>query len=136
MDAMNEIIKAELKRQPCIKRAYGIVTEEVFKEIDETQLSTGKFKVRIIRNQDELEKIEEQIKNEEEYDTRNDLVLINKTHDELKIGDHVWVHYWRTISDGYIAIKIGLSSFEIPDEHLPYYRFVDQVDDVYVIIPR
>ena len=45
------------------------------------------------------------------------LTLLNKTGENLAIGDSVWVHYWTNLANGYIALRNGLpnggSSFSI-----------------------
>lgn len=33
--------------------------------------------------------------------------LLNKTGQILAEGDHVWINYWQSINDGYIAMKCG-----------------------------
>jgi len=35
------------------------------------------------------------------------LNLLNKTGEILSEGDHVWVYYWHTLTDGYIALRNG-----------------------------
>lgn len=35
------------------------------------------------------------------------LVLFNKSGEVLEAGDHVWVYYWNTLADGYIALRCG-----------------------------
>lgn len=36
------------------------------------------------------------------------LTLLNKTGENLAIGDSVWVHYWTNLANGYIALRNGL----------------------------
>lgn len=35
------------------------------------------------------------------------ITLINKSKEFLAEGDHVWVHYWNSLADGYIALRCG-----------------------------
>lgn len=35
------------------------------------------------------------------------LVMLNKSGELLEEGDHVWVYYWNTLADGYIALRCG-----------------------------
>ena len=35
------------------------------------------------------------------------LILLNKSGEILEEGDHVWVYYWNSIADGYIALRCG-----------------------------
>ena len=35
------------------------------------------------------------------------LTMINKSGEVLAAGDHVWVHYWNSLADGYIALRCG-----------------------------
>ena len=101
MNALNNIITARLDSKPRIKRIAAIVTEIV------ANTDNGKVKVRFMNS-----------KNEESV-----LTLLNKSRDELAVGDSVWIHYWNTVSDGYVAIKTGLSSFdsESPTYPLPLH---------------
>lgn len=78
-----------LKSKPKMKRICGII-----KKVIENTNNT-KFQVSVFNNNNE----------------KHDIVLLNKTKEVLQEGDTVWIHYWNTITDGYIAIKIGLSSF-------------------------
>lgn len=132
LNVLNKIISNRLKKKPCLKRVRGIVTDAVLK-IDFTgrEYVTGKYKVRITNNQDEIDKLIHDIQEGIEIDTSNDLMLINKTNDALYIGCHVWVHYWNTPSDGYIAIMNGLS--RPPAQPSVPYRAVLDIDDLYII---
>lgn len=40
-------------------------------------------------------------------ETSSVITLYNKTGEFLSVGDHVWVHYWTMVTDGYIAIRCG-----------------------------
>lgn len=135
MKELNDIIIKALKRKPCLKRAYGIVTAEVIKEDGKT---TGKFKVRITHNQEEIHNIQYAIQHGISIDASNDLTLVNKTieleDDVLKPGDLVWVHYWNTISDGIIAMKVGASNLVSKPESRPWHRTAI-ITDAYVIVP-
>ena len=39
------------------------------------------------------------------------VTLPNKTNQILEVGDYVWVHYWQSITDGYIAVKNGQGDY-------------------------
>lgn len=39
-----------------------------------------------------------------------DLTLLNKSGEVLEENDHVWVHYWHSLADGYIALRNGISN--------------------------
>lgn len=135
MKELNDIITRILKRQPCLKRAYGVVTGEV---VTDSGVPTGKFKVRVTHDQEEIKKIQTVIEDGGNVDTSNDLTLVNKTieleDDVLKPGDLVWVHYWNTISDGYIAIRIGTSNLVSKPENRPWHRTA-VITNVYIIKP-
>ena len=89
MNGLNTLIMQRLKSKPKMKRICGII-----KKVIENTNNT-KFQVSVFNNNNE----------------KHDIVLLNKTKEVLQEGDTVWIHYWNTITDGYIAIKIGLSSF-------------------------
>ena len=132
MNALNNIITNRLKKKPCLKRVRGIITEFIIKtDFTGREHVIGKYKVRITNNQDEIDKLEHDIKEGIEIDTSNDLMLVNKSNDSLYLGCHVWVYYWNTPSDGYIALRIGRSS-PPPRPTRPYYAVLD-IDDLYII---
>lgn len=81
-----------------IKRQYGVIK----KLIPDTDSAKVKVKIRNIVDDDLTE-----TEIENDPDEKNWLTLLNKTKQRLKIGDAVWIYYWRTITDGYVAIKIG-----------------------------
>ena len=89
MNGLNTLIMQHLKSKPKIKRIYGVI-RKVVENTNDT-----KFQVSVFDN------------NNEKYD----IILLNKTKEALQEGDAVWIHYWDIVTDGYIAIKIGLSSF-------------------------
>ena len=123
MNVINQLITNELKKKSCIHRAYGIVTQVItVKGSDGQDKETGQFKVKITKDYNEIKHIKELIDSGGEVDIPNCLTLTNKSHDTLEVGDYVWIHYWNMVSDGYIAIKVGLSSFDSGIEFLPYYR--------------
>ena len=132
LNALNNIITNRLKKKPCLKRVRGIITEFIIKtDFTGREHVIGKYKVRITNNQDEIDKLEHDIKEGIEIDTSNDLMLVNKSNDSLYLGCHVWVYYWNTPSDGYIALRIGGSS-PPPRPTRPYYAVLD-IDDLYII---
>lgn len=132
LNALNNIITNRLKKKPCLKRVRGIITEFVMKtDFTGREHVTGKYKVRIAIDQDEIDKLEHDIKEGIEIDTSNDLILINKSNDAFYLGCPVWVHYWNTPSDGYIALMIGRSRPPARPEE-PYYAVLD-IDDLYII---
>lgn len=133
MNILNEMITKELKKKPCLHRAYGIVTEviTIADQLGQPK-ETGKYKVKIVRNYDEAKQVKHNIDSGYSIDTSKDITLLNKSHDALELGDYVWVHYWNTITDGYIAIKVGLSTYESGEETRPYHRTA-HILDAYII---
>ena len=133
MNVINQLITNELKKKSCIHRAYGIVTQVItVKGSDGQDKETGQFKVKIAKDYNEIKHIKELIDSGGEVDIPNCLTLTNKSHDTLEVGDYVWVHYWNMVSDGYIAIKVGLSVISMP-ETIPYYRTLVDIVDIYTI---
>lgn len=108
LDAFNGLVDYNYEKIEAIKRQYGIV-KKVF---DNTV--TGKVLVKI-RN---LESTDDDVKDDDSDREKREkekklLTLMNKTGEPLDVGDHVWIYYWRTITDGYVAIKIGASKRRI-----------------------
>ena len=89
MNTLYNIIYRHLRGKTRLKRINAVVIGAV------ENSNNTKFKVTYINNE-----------NDEVC-----VALINKSQDTLSEGDHVWVHYWNSITDGYIALKVGLSSF-------------------------
>lgn len=112
MDLLNNLITTRLNQMPRIKRIIGVVK----KVVEDTDSAKVKVKIRDINNEDYIKP--DEVDGESEQDEQEDpdekhwLTLLNKSKDKLEVGDCVWVHYWNTISDGYVAIKIGLSKFK------------------------
>ena len=44
-------------------------------------------------------------------ESNSTIVLYNKTGEFLSAGETVWVHYWKTVTDGYIAIRCGETNY-------------------------
>lgn len=124
MNVLNQMITNELKKKPLLHRAYGVVTSEVN--------SNGKYTVRIALDYDEVKRIKSEIERGEDIDTSRDISLINKSHDILVVGDYVWIHYWNVITDGYIAIRYGLSSLQPQNDNIPYHR-LSHIKHAYII---
>ena len=101
LSCFNSLVDSAFDKIENIKRQYGVVK----KIISDTDSAKVKVKIRNIVNSD-LSKTEI----ENDPDEKNWLTLLNKTGQRLKVGDTIWVHYWRTITDGYVAIKIGKQS--------------------------
>lgn len=89
MNELNGLIIQRLKSKPKIKRIMGVI-KKVIENTNDT-----KYQVSIF----------------DKDDNKQNVILLNKTKDMLQKDDVVWVYYWKTVTDGYIAIKIGLSSF-------------------------
>ena len=94
MSAINNIISQRLRGKTRLRRIEAVIVKAV-EGSDNTKFEVSYF--------------------EDEQDKKK-LVLLNKSHDVLAEGDHVWIHYWNTVSDGYIAIKTGLSDFGVNDD--------------------
>ena len=94
LDNLNNIIDNNFEHTDCIKRKYGIVEQLIYPPSYGSEYP--KVKVNICAGS-------------EEENTKS-IILLNKTGEVLSVGDAVWVYYWNTITDGYVAIKIGLST--------------------------
>ena len=94
LDNLNNIIDNNYEHTDCIKRKYGIVEQLIYPPSYGSEYP--KVKVNIYAGL-------------EEKNTKS-IILLNKTGEVLSVGDAVWVYYWNTITDGYVAIKIGLST--------------------------
>lgn len=61
------------------------------------------------------------------------LTLINKSGELLATGDNVWIHYWNSLTDGYIALRCGepnnLGGFKIESAAV----INDSISDVYTV---
>ena len=102
LDSLNAIIDYNYGKIETIKRKYGVIK----KLIPDTDSAKVKVKIRDINNEDYI-KPDEDEEEQEDPDEKNWLTMLNKTGERLEVGDCVWVYYWRTITDGYVAIKIG-----------------------------
>lgn len=89
MNTLYNIIYRRLQGKTRLKRISAVVVEVV------ENSNNTKFKVTYANS-----------KNDEIC-----IQLINKSKDSLSEGDHVWIYYWNSVTDGYIALKNGLSSF-------------------------
>ena len=96
MEVLNELITSTLNKKTKMRRAMGIISGLI------TGTDTAKVKF---------------------MGKTGEITLLNKTNDMLSLGDHVWVYYWNTISDGYVALKTGLSDFRF--FHGYYSRPID-----------
>lgn len=102
LDSLNSIIDSNYESLETMKRKYGVVK----KLIPNTDSAKVKVKIRNITNDDYITP-EENEEEQEDPDEKNWLTLLNKTGERLAVCDCIWVYYWRTITDGYVAIKIG-----------------------------
>ena len=84
---INQIITKELKKKPCTKRLPATVLKLV--------KGTHGAKVEIKVHSTDFQK--------------SRITVLNKSNDELFVGDEVWIYYWRTLSDGYIKLRNGYS---------------------------
>ena len=85
---VNQIIDSNFKRLPNLKRAYG--------KIKSIMSNNAKVLVEILST--------------EEEEKNRELWFLNKTGEILAVDDLVWIYYWNTITDGYVAVKQGLSN--------------------------
>lgn len=85
----NYIVDQNYQSLETIKRQYAIVKELI------ANTDSAKVVVKIRNIEDSND------------DKTKMITLLNKTGQRLKVDDRVWVYYWRTITDGYVAIKIG-----------------------------
>ena len=79
-DMMNNFIQNELANNASLKRASGTVVSIV------PDTDGGKAVVNIMGRK---------------------LTLLNKTGENLSANDTVWVHYWDSLANGYIALRNG-----------------------------
>ena len=79
LEIVNRLVENKIKTADILKRAIGVVTE----------LLEDGLKAKVKVNQ-------------------NVLSFLNKSGEELTIGDEVEIHYWTNISNGYIAVKHGV----------------------------
>jgi hypothetical protein len=79
LEIVNQLVENKIKTADILKRAIGVVTE----------LLEDGLKAKVKVNQ-------------------NVLSFLNKSGEELTIGDEVEIHYWTNISNGYIAVKHGV----------------------------
>ena len=108
---LQNIIDTEYKRKDVLKRKYGIVRqvfsyskiEVILADEDMTEIQNELIKKRSKIDNGEIDE------KDLPFENYRRLSLMNKTGEYLEIGDAVWVYYWKTLSDGYIALKIGLS---------------------------
>ena len=69
-------------------------------------------------------------------DSDTQINLLNKTGEYLSVGDGVWIHYWKEISDGYVAIKDGLSvdyNFSSAVQHDPPIDIETHIKNSYLL---
>ena len=79
LEIVNQLVENKIKTADILKRAIGVVTE----------LLEDGLKAKVKVNQ-------------------NVLSFLNKSGEELTVGDEVEIHYWTNISNGYIAVKHGV----------------------------
>lgn len=77
---MKEICNATISSRASLKRAAGIVMAVSKGSVSANVVLTGSTAI---------------------------ISLPNKTGQILGEGDHVWINYWQSINDGYIALKVG-----------------------------
>lgn len=104
LTALNNIIDNRYESYNILKRKYGIVKEV---------LSYARAIVTVEdKDMMDLQREYQKPKGEDEEKTdygakTRDLNLLNKTGEELFVGDSVWIYYWKTLTDGYIALHVG-----------------------------
>lgn len=104
LTALNNIIDNRYESYNILKRKYGIVKEV---------LSYARAIVTVededmMDLQREYQKPKDDDEEETDYGAKTrDLNLLNKTGEELFVGDSVWIYYWKTLTDGYIALHVG-----------------------------
>ena len=104
LEALHQLIDNHYKTYEVLKRKYGIIKKVLSYE-----------KAIVTIENDDMLGLQKEYKNrspEEEDNVKaenGDVTLLNMTGEELKNGDPVWIHYWTTVTSGYIAIKNGIS---------------------------
>lgn len=62
------------------------------------------------------------------------ITLLNKSNEILKVGDEVWVFYWKTIKDGCVAMKVGLSDYShLWSYTLPFHRDTGHINTSFFV---
>lgn len=117
LNDFNNIIDYNYQALDTIKREYGVVKQWV------PYTDSAKVVVKVL-NRDDKDGEKETL-----------LTLLNKTGERLNVGDNVLIYYWNTLSDGYVAIKIGESSPPVshPDKNATWsYVMIepDRLDDI------
>lgn len=116
LEALHQLIDNHYKTYEVLKRKYGIIKKVLSYE-----------KAIVTIENDDILELQKEYKNrspEEEDNVKaenGDVTLLNMTGEELKNGDPVWIHYWTTVTSGYIAIKNGISqnnSCDLTVQHL------------------
>lgn len=104
LEALRQLIDNHYKTYEVLKRKYGIIKKVLSYE-----------KAIVTIEHDDMLVLQKEYRNrspEEEANVKaekGDVTLLNMTGEELKNGDSVWIHYWTTITSGYIAIVNGVS---------------------------
>lgn len=118
LNSFNQIIDYNFNNLDNIKKEYGTV-EALVENTDSAKV---------------VVKLRDYITGDEEDNDRNArFAFLNKTGERLSIGDNVLIYYWNTITDGYVAIKIGLSTEPIihPDMTADYnFVMTDDLDTI------
>lgn len=114
LENFNRIVDYNYQALDTIKREYGTIKELV------PDTDSAKVVVKFLnRNEDNgIETI---------------LTLLNKTGERLQVEDNVMIYYWNTLSDGYVAIKLGESSPPVdrPDKTSTFsYVMTDDLDTI------
>lgn len=83
---MKDICNKVILEHPAIKRVSGVITFVSQGSVSAAVAITGSTAI---------------------------VTLLNKTCQILEVGDYVWIHYWKSINDGYIAIRNGDGEYRI-----------------------
>lgn len=74
-----------------------------------------------LENQSKIKKISAEVVDVNSSNTRitvklldksnSTITLYNKSGEILSVGESVWIHYWKSVTDGYVALRCGVPSY-------------------------
>ena len=113
LEALHQLIDNHYKTYEVLKRKYGIIKKVLSYEKAIVTIEHGDMLALQKEYRNRSPEEEANVKAE-----KGDVTLLNMTGEELKNGDSVWIHYWTTVTSGYIAIKNGGSKYNTSGDSL------------------
>lgn len=121
LNYLNKIIDFNYEKLDTVKRVNGVIVKNISKKVtygSYTYTGYSKYQVKIIDSDTDKTKI---------------VNLLNKSGQRLSVGNRVLIYYWNTITDGYIALKLGLDSkLDTKDDKTESYLYT-MTDDIETI---